>query len=459
MKRFIHNFHKIILLLICTSILITTGCENGSDDSGSTTSDTAYNQEGGTASLSNESYSSSVSDENALKVSDGGSCTITGTSISKSGDTEDRENSGFYGFNSGVLASSSSSDTSYVSTGESTTISLSDGCTVTTDASGANGVFAFGEDAVITCDDITITTTGSDNSRGVDATYGGTVTITNSTISTTGASCAALATDRYGDADAPKINATNVSGTTSGTGSPGIYCTGTFNVENCTLSATGSEAVAIEGLNSVTLKSSSISGADKWGVIIYQSMSGDSSEGTGTFSMTEGSLTNTDTSGPLFFICDTDAIISMTDVTVKNSSSLLLVAGKASSAYEVLGSDVNTDWGTNGGTVTFTADTQTLSGKIIICDSSSSIDLTLQNSSTLTSVINTDNIDNATVKLTIDSSSSWSATGVSYLSELSDSDTSYSNIDSSYNIYVNGATTASYTSSTTLSSGGILYIK
>lgn len=105
----------------------------------------------------------------------------------------------------------------------------------------------------------------------------------------------------------------------------------------------------------------------------------------------------------------------------------------------------------------FKATGQTLSGKIIICDSSSSLAMTLS-SSTLNSIINADNYG-GTVSLTLDSSSSWNAGGVSYLTSLSDTDTAYSNIDSPYNIYVNGATSSSYTATKTLSSGGVLYLK
>lgn len=65
--------------------------------------------------------------------------------------------------------------------------------TITTNATGANGAFAFGEKAVVTLDHVTIVTTGDSNSRGVDATYGGTVNITNSKITTSGGSCAAPA--------------------------------------------------------------------------------------------------------------------------------------------------------------------------------------------------------------------------------------------------------------------------
>ncbi|NJL60021.1 MAG: hypothetical protein HC887_10680 [Desulfobacteraceae bacterium] len=305
-------------------------------------------------------YTSTTSDTPAVKVSSGGSLTLTHSKATKSGATANKENSGFYGFNAGVLASSSGQVSSYSGTGTASSITMTD-CTITTSASGANGAFAFGEDAVVTLDHVTIATTGSDNSRGVDATYGGTVNISNSTISTQGDSCAALATDRYDHYAAPKIVASKCEGTTAGSGSPGIYCTGTFTVSDSALTATGSEAAVIEGLNSITLTNTSISGVKKWGVMIYQSMSGDSSVGTGTFKMTGGTLTNNST-GPMFFICNTSAVIQLNGATLTNSSSdnTLLLASTAAAAANnsTVSSNVNSSWGLRAVPVTFTATTR-----------------------------------------------------------------------------------------------------
>jgi hypothetical protein len=377
-------------------------------------------------------YTSTASDTPAVKVSSGGSLTLSNSEVTKSGETANRENSGFYGFNAGVLASSSSQTSSYSGTGIASEITMSD-CTITTSASGANGAFAFGESAVVNLDHVTIVTTGSDNSRGVDATYGGTVNISYSKISTQGGSCAALATDRYEHYAAPKINATNCVGTTAGTGSPGIYCTGTFNVTGSTLTATGSEAAVIEGLNSITLTNSNISGAKKWGVMIYQSMSGDSSVGTGTFKMTGGTLTN-NSSGPMFFVCNTSAVIQLTGATLTNSSSdnTLLLASTAAAAANnaTVSSNVNSSWGTKGGTVTFTATNQTLTGNIKLQESSSSITLSLVNSS-LSGAVNPTNTGTAAV--TIDANSTWNVTGDSYLSSLTKNGT----ISGTGKVYVN----------------------
>jgi hypothetical protein len=167
------------------------------------------------------SFTSTASDTPAVKVAPGGSLTMINSKATKSGGaTSSTENSGFYGFNSGVLASSSSSSSSYTGSAASS-VTMTD-CTIATGVTGTNGVFAFGANAIATLDHVTIVTTGDSNSRGVDATYGGSVIISNSQISTQGGSCAALATDRYQNTSAPRVTATSCVGTTAGTGSPGI---------------------------------------------------------------------------------------------------------------------------------------------------------------------------------------------------------------------------------------------
>ncbi len=87
--------------------------------------------------------------------------------------------------------------------------------------------------------------------------------------------------------------------TSNGTGSPAVYSTADITVSDATLTANGSEAVCIEGLNSLKLTNCDLTGNMQdlsqndctWNVILYQSMSGDSEVGNSTFSMTGGSLT------------------------------------------------------------------------------------------------------------------------------------------------------------------------
>lgn len=81
--------------------------------------------------------------------------------------------------------------------------------------------------------------------------------------------------------------------TSNGTGSPAVYSTADIAVNNADLTANGSEAVCIEGLNSLHLFDTDLTGnmSDDeqndctWNVILYQSMSGDSEVGNSTFEM------------------------------------------------------------------------------------------------------------------------------------------------------------------------------
>lgn len=382
-----------------SGLTLTSGGTYASNSTGVT--DTSY------------SFTSTTADVPAIKVAPGGGLTAAQALITKSGDTGSTDNSAFYGIDAGVLASSSSTSTSYTESGKTTQLTLTD-CTINTTAIGADGAFAFGEGATVALDHVTIATTGGNNARGVDATYGGTVSVTDSVISTTGNSCAALASDRYTGATAPVIKATDCTCTTAGSGSPGIYCTGTFTVTGCTLSATGSEAAVVEGKNAITLSDTSLSGAVKWGVLIYQSNSGDSSTGSGAFTMTGGTLTNS-SSGALFVVCDTDAAITLKGATLVNPSGTLLLAGEAATALAYNGA-INASWGTLGGVVTFAATDQTLSGNIILCDTSSTLALTLAGS-TLSGAIDTKDIG-GTRTVTLDSASKWTATANSHVTTL-----------------------------------------
>jgi len=359
---------------VLAAAFLPTACSNPASSSPSTsavaTASAAYEQDGGTVAETGKSYAAASSDESVLMVYDGGAYSLTGNSGSdfaqlrkSGGDSTSTDDSNFYGLNAIVLAKGGGA------------ISLRY-CALGSSAEGANGAFAYGSGSSVTLKDCTIATTG-DSSRGVDATYGGAVTISDSTIATQGAHCAALASDRY-DGTAPKVTATNVSGTTSGDGSPGIYCTGTFAVTGCTLSASGSEAAAIEGKNSITVTDSALTGSRKWGVIIYQSTSGDSATGTGTFSMTGGTLTNK-SSGPVFMVCDTAAVINLDSVTIDNAggSGLLLRATSASSGDD----NINSSWGSLGGTVTLNATNQTLTGAITRYSTASNITLNLKSGS------------------------------------------------------------------------------
>jgi hypothetical protein len=442
-----------LVMMFTLGLFLVAGCSSGSDSSGDTddsggTNNSGssgsgektgvYEQDGAEVASATETgmtYAATGEDESAVYVYGGGTYTLSDSTLTKTGDTSSADDSNFYGNNAIVLAEDES------------TITLT-GCTLTADSEGSNGAFAYGEGSYVYLDNCTITTTG-DSARGVDATYGGTVDVRNSTISTQGAHCAALATDRYENNEPPAIDAYNVTGTTAGDGSPGIYCTGTFTVEACDLTATGSEAAAIEGLNSITLTDSDIEGQKKWGVIIYQSTSGDSTEGNGIFDMSGGSLTNT-SSGPVFMVCNTEATIVLEDVIIDTGGDVLIRATDSSSGD----ANINTDWGSAGGDVTFSATDQALEGTVSINDLSS-LDMTLSGSSTLSGAVDDGDSNDGEVNITLEGTSTWTATGDSYVDALNGSSLPGA-IDAATGVTIYYESSDTLSGNYSLSSGGLL---
>ena len=386
---------------------------------------TATKEVDGTTENLTETYTTSIADESAILVENGGNATIENATISKTGgDSSNTENSEFYGINSGILVTKNSTATIRNSN-------------ISTNAKGSNAVFSTGTDSKIYISNSTITTTGSGSARGLDATYGGYIEADNVNIKTQGGSCATLATDR-GEGT---VIARNSKLETNGAGSPVIYSTGAISIENSIGTANGSQMVVIEGKNSATVTNSTLTASgtgnrgetDKAGVMIYQSMSGDASEGTGTFTASNSNLSIQTTSNeyktaPMFFITNTNAVINLTNCKL-NYGSNILISSKGTSEWGNSGS--------NGGKVVLNANKQALNGNIEI-DNISTLNLNLTNSSSYTGAINSANTAKQ-IDLKLDANSTITLTGDSYITSLEDADTSYSNINlNGYKLYVNG---------------------
>lgn len=434
------------ILLVCALVLSSNALLFNNASSSNNTSqittegvvDVSDSQE-----LSNKTLSTTSSDESAIVVNDGGSLNATGLTISKSGDSSNTGNSEFYGLNAAVL----------VQKGSEATIKDT---TIETNATGANAIFSTGENAIINISNTKITTT-EDSSRGLDATYGGTINANIVTITTSGQHCAAVATDRGEGTVTVKNSTLN----TNGKGSPCVYSTGTISVSDSKGTATDSSCAVIEGKNSITLNNTKLTsygvgrvddGIDNCGVMIYQSMSGDASEGTGTFSATDSTLTISKKSkvyetSPMFFITNTDAVINLENKKLNYGSNQLVT---------VSGNDG--EWGSqgsNGGNLTFNATNQILNGNISV-DNISTASFILK-SSTLTSTINSEN-NAKEVNLSLDSSSKWVVTGDSYVTTLTLENNDLSLIeDNGYTIYYDASANSWLNGQTiTLSNGGTL---
>ena len=378
----------------------------------------------GTTEELDGTYDSTEEDTSSILVTNGGSMTLDGASVTKTGDSTSTEASEFSGVNAGILTQEGST-------------SVIKNSTITTDASGSNAIFSTGTDAKVYVSDTTITTTGERSARGLDATYGGYIEADNVKITTSGGSCASLATDR-GEGT---VKVTDSTLKTAGAGSPLIYSTGDISVTNTTGEATGAQITCIEGKNSATITNSKLacSGAgnrgdvDQCGVFIYQSMSGDASEGTGTFTATDSTLTISEDSeqyktAPMFLVTNTDAVINLTNTELDFGSGVLL---------NVTATDEWGQSGSNGGDAEFTAKDQTLTGDISV-DDISTLDLDLEDGSYFEGSINSENTAKE-VTLKLSSDSKIKLTGDTYVTSLEDEDEDYSNIDlNGYKLYVNG---------------------
>lgn len=355
--------------------------------------------------VSDETFSSTGSDENAVLVSNGANVTLKDITLDRtSSDSTDGDSSSFYGVGAGLLVTDG-------------TVTI-DNATITTDSAGGAGIFSYGNGNV-TVSDSTITTR-QDTSGGIHVAGGGTLTAKNLTVTTNSESSAAIRSDRGGGT----MTVDGGSYTSNGTGSPAVYCTADISISNAALTANGSEAVCIEGLNSLKLTDCDLTGNIpeneqndcNWTVILYQSMSGDSEVGNSNFSMTGGSLTSKN--GGMFYTTNTESTfyLSGVDLSYSDSNDFLLKCTGNSNAR---------GWGSsgaNGADCEFTTDAQTMAGKII-WDSISQLDVSLKNKSTWTGSFvqdesNAGNGGDGYADLTVDSSSTWIVDGDSTLSSL-----------------------------------------
>ncbi len=358
--------------------------------------------EGKKVSSSDGSFDSSSADENTVLVTDGGNLHMVGAVLTKSGDTTNADNSNFYGTNA-VLA------VEKASTAELTNVDI------TSTGEGSNAIFATGEGSSISVDNVKIHTKG-DSARGLDATYGGRIDASAVEITTEGAHCAALATDR-GEGTVT-VNGAVLS--TAGDGSPCIYSTGEISVQNTTGTASGSQTLVVEGKNSIDLTECELSGAGPNGLMLYQSTSGDAQEGTAIFHATDSKLTTT-SSGPMIYVTNTDAEVTLDNTTLSFPGDTLIQAA---------GNETN-NWGVpgqNGGTLTLTGIRQRLKGNVI-CDGISTVSLHLSEGSQFTGAIDTEHAGKET-SLQLDDSSTWNVTADSHLTSLTNSQDTCSNIQS-----------------------------
>ena len=357
-----------------------------------------------------ETLSSAGTDENAAHISEGAKVSIKNSTITReSSDSQGGDKSSFYGVGAAILATDGEA---YVSNS-----------TIDTDSKGAAGLFAYGDGTVYASNDTIITK--QDTSGGIHAAGGGTLYAWNMTVETNGESSAAIRSDRGGG----KMVVNGGTYTSNGVGSPAIYSTADIAVNNAALTANGSEAICIEGLNSIHLYDSDLTGNMNdnkqndctWNVILYQSMSGDSEVGNSTFEMNGGSLTAKN--GGMFYTTNTESTITLSDVNIT-------YADDSEFFLKCTGNSNQRGWGesgANGADCLFTATKQEMQGDVV-WDSISQLDFYMTDGSILTGAV-TDDESNAGnggdgyCNLYIGEGCTWTVTGDSTLTGLSNSGT------------------------------------
>ena len=425
---------KNLLSLVLVGLIILSLAACGSSETGSSTDETQPAAEAATSAQAestaeaasvrklseseitiNDSVENSTGGEHAIKV-DGETASYSNMKVVKTGDSSQNDEADFYGDNAAVFATNSG------------TLTLSD-MVITTDGTHANAVFSYGEGTSVNISDSYIKTTGN-CSGGLMTTGGGTMNASDLTIETSGNSSAAIRSDRGG-------GTVTVDGgyySTSGKGSPVIYSTADITVSNAELNSNASEGVVVEGKNSVTLKNVTLNAdhnthnSDKSdnfnAVMIYQSMSGDAAQGTSSFTMEGGGLTNSN--GDIFFVTNTTTDISLSDATIINNDSEGCFLRAAAAGWGNSGS--------NGGQVNLNASKQTINGDMLI-DDVSVLNLYLKDNSAFTGAINSDGkAGSVYVELTGDSK--WTLTADSYINSLT-CDTNSIDLNG-HTLYVNG---------------------
>ena len=399
---------------------------NGDGDS-SSASYSAVKEITSDENITSGEFLSSNADENAISVSGDITATLSGITVTKTGDSDGGDNTSFYGTNSAIIAKG----------GANLAIKNAN---ITTNATGANGVFAYGGSATtnnsssdgttVNISDSTITTS-KDNSGGIMTTGGGIMNAENLTITTAGTSSAAIRSDRGGGT----VTVNKGTYKTTGKGSPAIYSTADITVKNATLIATASEGAIIEGKNSITLENvtltdtnSSLNGQSTTykNIFLYQSMSGDAATGKAVFTAKNSTITTN--KGDTLYVTNTTAEINLENNTIVNNDD--------TGNFLRIQKDSWGNSGSNGGTVTLNMTNQKATGNIVV-DSISKLTMNLANGSSFSGAINSDNTGE--VELTLDSSSSITLTGDTYVKSLTNADTTNSNIHTNgYKLYVNG---------------------
>ncbi|KAJ3533745.1 hypothetical protein NM208_g7846 [Fusarium decemcellulare] len=341
-------------------------------------------------------YKCSDNDTSVFVANNTVSASLIDVTVIKSGNTSSDDASSFYGLNAAILAVGNA------------VLNITGG-SVQDVGQGSDGVFAYGN-STIYISGTKINVEGG-NSGGIEVAGGGTMYASDLTIDSNNK--AAIRSDRGGG---KLVIEGGVYRTSGPQGAPAVYSTANLTVSDAVLTAAGSQALVIEGLNELTINNCT-------------SMSGDAEEGLAEFTMNGGTMEAL--SGCMFWVTNTDASVTL-------SGAELTLSGDSNYLFNVSGNDASNGWGSvgsNGGNASLNLSGQTVVGDIY-ADSISSLDISIADSSDLTAAINPDGTTAAGLAVTIDTTSTWTLSADSYITSFSGS---LDNVEQgSYTLYVNG---------------------
>ena len=277
-----------------------------------------YTHSSGTKTIT-DNYESSTQYYNVIQCT-GGTLTMNGCTITKTGDGSQGDNSSFYGNNSSIYCGAASSSNYQSTTAASGAKIVIKNVTVNSSSKGANAVIAT-NGASVEIDGITIVNNYA-VSRGLHATYGGIITASNVDITTNEATSSTIATDRGGGT----VTVSGGTATANGSKSAVIYSTGTMSATGLVGKSAKGEIAVIEGDNSIAMTNCTMtSGSSERGLLMMQSGSGDASGVNPVMTITGTSLTMTDSSAPLLEVatCVT-ATCTLDNCTVTVPSGILM---------------------------------------------------------------------------------------------------------------------------------------
>jgi len=399
-----------VVLIILIMMIVTVKALPGEDYTPTYNAKETLEEKG---QFESKSYSSTGSSENALLVKS--ELFLNNIKIVKTGDGSN-ENDDFYGTNAALLAINEAK------------VKM-DKSNISTNGKYANAVFSYGT-ATIDINNSKISTSG-DNSGGIMVAGGGKLNANNDIVVTKGNSSAAIRSDRGGG----NISIEGGKYSTSGSGSPAIYSTANISVSSATLTSTASEGIIVEGANSVDItnttltdNNTSLHGDSETykNIFLYQSMSGDSEEGTASFESKNSTITTN--KGDTIFVTNTSCIITLNgNKIINNDPSGVLLRVQAGK------------WGTsgsNGGKVKLNIESQELEGDIV-ADKISSVDIFISSNSNYKGTINKDNT--GIINLQISSESDMTLQGDSYVKKLVNGDKTNNNIHANgHKLFVDG---------------------